>query len=117
METFEGIFFCTTNLMQKLDQASLRRFAFKLKFDYLKPNQRWAMFSQELARMGGDPEEALDMETAVRQLTCLTPGDFAVAARQLELWGCAASAKGLFEQLHRECAAKEGQSRSIGFTS
>lgn len=35
METFSGIFICTTNLMDKLDAASLRRFDFKVKFDYL----------------------------------------------------------------------------------
>ena len=116
MEAFEGIFICTTNLMQKLDQASLRRFAFKLKFDYLTPEQRWAMFSQELARLGGEVKEARDWEVAVRQLACLTPGDFAVAARQYEIWGTSATAGELYEQLSRECAAKEGQSRSIGFT-
>lgn len=117
MEAFEGIFICTTNLMQKLDQASLRRFAFKLKFDYLDQDQSWAMFSQELARLGGELAQAGDWELAVRQLACLTPGDFAVAARQLELWGTAATAGGLYEQLRRECAAKEGQSRAIGFTA
>ena len=116
MGAFEGIFICTTNLMQKLDQASLRRFAFKLKFDYLTPGQRWAMFSQELVRLGGEVKEARDWEVAVRQLACLTPGDFAVAARQNELWGTIATAGELYEQLRRECAAKEEQSRSIGFT-
>jgi len=43
IEAFNGIFICTTNLMEKLDQASLRRFDFKVKFDYLKPDQNWAM--------------------------------------------------------------------------
>jgi len=37
MEAFDGIFVCTTNLMDKLDQASLRRFSFKIRFDVLKP--------------------------------------------------------------------------------
>jgi transitional endoplasmic reticulum ATPase len=117
MEAFDGIFICTTNLMQKLDQASLRRFAFKLKFDYLDPDQRWAMFSQELARLGGDLAQSGDWEVAVRQLACLTPGDFAVPARQIELWGTAATAGEFYEQLRRECAAKEGQSHAIGFMS
>lgn len=34
MERFEGLFICTTNLMACLDEASLRRFTFKIKFDY-----------------------------------------------------------------------------------
>lgn len=53
MEVFEGVFVCTTNLMSKLDQASLRRFAFKVRFDPLKLEQRIAMFRQELVRLGG----------------------------------------------------------------
>ena len=35
MERFDGIFICTSKLMDKLDAASLRRFDFKVKFDYL----------------------------------------------------------------------------------
>jgi hypothetical protein len=40
-----------------------------------------------------------------------------VAVRQLELWGTTATAGELYEQLRRECAAKEGQPRAIGFTA
>jgi len=47
MEAFEGVFICTTNLMSKLDQASLRRFAFKVRFDPLKSEQRVEMFRQD----------------------------------------------------------------------
>ena len=32
MERFAGIFICTTNLLDSLDQAALRRFTFKIKF-------------------------------------------------------------------------------------
>ncbi|EKD97306.1 MAG: hypothetical protein ACD_23C00975G0001, partial [uncultured bacterium] len=82
MEAFEGIFVCTTNLLEKLDQASLRRFAFKVKFDFLTAEQRWEMFKNELARLGGDIEAAGYWEQRVRGLEKLTPGDFSVAARQ-----------------------------------
>ena len=37
MENFDGIFIATTNLMDNLDRASLRRFDLKLEFSYLKP--------------------------------------------------------------------------------
>ncbi|MDX8397535.1 MAG: ATP-binding protein [Mariprofundaceae bacterium] len=39
MENFDGLFICSTNLMDDLDQASLRRFAIKVEFDYLKSDQ------------------------------------------------------------------------------
>ncbi|MEI6206712.1 MAG: ATP-binding protein [Desulfuromonadales bacterium] len=115
IESFDGIFICTTNLMDRLDQASLRRFAFKVKFDYLTPNQRWEMFLQELERLGGDKSVAEEFEATLRRLERLTPGDFAVAARQFELWGTAATAQKLSELLAKECEAKGGLFRKIGF--
>ena len=115
MEAFEGIFICTTNLMSKLDQASLRRFAFKVRFDPLKPEQRVALFKQELVRFGGDESEALAWEEQVWQLNQLTPGDFAVAARQFELWDEPATAVRLYGILKKECEAKGAAPRKIGF--
>jgi SpoVK/Ycf46/Vps4 family AAA+-type ATPase len=114
MEAFEGIFVCTTNLMSKLDQASLRRFAFKVRFDPLKPDQRVAMFRQELSRLGGGDNMA-EWETQVRRLEQLTPGDFAVAARQFELWDETATAVRLYEVLKKECEAKGAIPKKIGF--
>ena len=39
MESFSGVFVASTNLMQGLDQAALRRFDLKVKFDFLKSQQ------------------------------------------------------------------------------
>ena len=39
MESHPLPFICTTNLMEDLDQASLRRFTFKVKYDYLTQKQ------------------------------------------------------------------------------
>jgi len=81
MENFEGIFIATTNLMDNLDKASLRRFDLKLEFDYLTPEQSWKMFLSyakelKLAR----PTKAF--KQAVESLNFLTPGDFAAVVRQ-----------------------------------
>jgi transitional endoplasmic reticulum ATPase len=115
MEAFDGIFICTTNLMERLDQASLRRFSFKIKFDYLTMAQRWGMFQQELERLGGETSAADGYEHKVSNLDRLTPGDFAVVARQFELWGTAATAQKLYDQLTKECDAKGAPLRKIGF--
>jgi hypothetical protein len=45
----------------------------------------------------------------------VTPGDFAIAARQFELWDTAVSPEALYDQLKRECKAKGAMRRSIGF--
>ena len=39
MERFAGVFICTTNLFEELDEAALRRFTFKIRF---KPLTRGA---------------------------------------------------------------------------
>ena len=85
MEAFEGIFVCTTNLMESLDAASLRRFPWKVRFDPLKPGQRWGLFVQEFARLGGDLAEAAGLKEPVLRLDRLTPGDVAAVVRQHEL--------------------------------
>ena len=115
MEAFNGIFVCTTNLMEKLDQASLRRFAFKVKFDYLTADQCWEMFVQEHTRLGGIDGGAADWEVQVRGLTKLTPGDFSVAARQFSILDVPATAGELYRQLLEECKVKGGATGKIGF--
>lgn len=115
MEAFEGIFICTTNLMEKLDQACLRRFAFKVKFNPLSSRQRWQMFRQELVRLGGSEENIDEWGARIRGLEKLTPGDFSVAARQFDLWGVKPTPGKLYEQLLRECEAKGAVRRPVGF--
>jgi SpoVK/Ycf46/Vps4 family AAA+-type ATPase len=115
MEAFEGIFICTTNLMEKLDQASLRRFAFKVRFDPMTPDQSWDMFRQELVRFGGVSADAALWEQPVRNLTGLTPGDFAVAARQFALWGTPATPERFYDLICKECQAKDALTKKIGF--
>ena len=117
MELFEGIFICTTNLMERLDQASLRRFSFKVRFDPLTPDQRCGLFGQELKRLGVSADDLQHWEAEVRRLEGVTPGDFAVAVRQFELWGVAATPAELFEQLRRECSMKQGTAARIGFAA
>ena len=53
MENFNGVFVCATNFMEHLDQAAMRRFSFKLKFDYLKPDQSELLFNNTLKKLGG----------------------------------------------------------------
>lgn len=115
MEAFNGIFVCTTNLMDKLDQASLRRFAFKVKFDYLNPDQRWAMFLREYNRLGGQEPDVSDWERRVRDINKLTPGDFSVAARQFTILDVPVTAAEMYRQLLEECRVKGGAVGKIGF--
>lgn len=114
MEGFSGIFIASTNLMQGLDQASLRRFDLKLKFDYLLSEQAWQMFEQQCLTLGL-PQPESDFKHKLASMAMLTPGDFAVAARQ-HRFRPYTTANMLLDALGEECAVKEdGQRRSIGF--
>ena len=111
MEAFQGIFVCATNLVDALDEASLRRFALKVEFLPLRPEQRWAMF-QRLAGKAGDAVP----RTALERLHGLTAGDFATVTRQVRLVGGEAQPEELVAMLEREIVLRKGRSvRSIGF--
>ncbi len=106
MEAFDGIFVATTNLVDSLDAASLRRFPWKIRFDWLKPGQRWGLFVQEFARLGGGLDEATGWKEHVLQLDDLAPGDVAAVVRQYELWDETPSAREFYRRLAAEVAAK-----------
>ncbi len=106
MEAFDGIFIATTNLMESLDAASLRRFPWKIRFDWLKPGQRWGLFAQEFARLGGDIAQAVAWKDRVLQLDRLAPGDVAAVVRQYELWDETPRAGEFYDRLCAEVAAK-----------
>lgn len=81
MESFSGVFIASTNLVEGLDPASLRRFDLKLKFDYLRYEQAWELFVRQSHALAlPAPDTAL--RSQLKMLTQLTPGDFAAVARQ-----------------------------------
>ena len=117
MEDFQGIFICTTNLMERLDPASLRRFAFKIRFDCMTGSQRRRLFEAELRRLSPGGEPVSEIVTArLDRLDKLTPGDFSTIARQCALLACEPSAEALLAALEAECRTKENLFRPIGFT-
>ena len=118
MERFDGVFVCTTNLFDRIDEAALRRFSFKIRFKPLSGEQRERMFVTEA--LDGD---ATRLDSAVRgrlaKLEMLTPGDFASVKRQSTLLGDAFEAEEFVEQLEREHAIKPDVkfSKPIGFAN
>ena len=117
MERFRGVFICTTNLMDQLDAAALRRFAFKLKFLPLRREQREAMFITEA--LAGHAQE---LTTALRErlapLDQLCLGDFAAVQRQAHILGETLDAEAFMVQLEAEHRIKPEvrERRSMGFT-
>lgn len=97
MESAETPFICTTNLMSNIDKAALRRFTFKVKYDYLTTRQ------VELAyhHFFGTDIPAGDAE----KLLYLTPGDFSVVRKKSKILGITDSAE-IIKMLKDEMAAK-----------
>src|SRR5690606_15591275 len=105
-----------TNLFDRIDEAALRRFTFKLRFLPLDPRQRERMFVAEA--LDGDAD-ALDAAVRARlaRLSLLTPADFAAVKRQCSVLGERAQPLEFLEQLGREHAVKPDLrfARPVGF--
>jgi len=116
MERFAGVFICTTNLFDDLDEAALRRFTFKIRFHPLLREQRERMFVAEA--LAGDAA-ALNDEQRQRlvALDQLVPGDFAAVQRQVEILGTALEPDEFLAQLESEHRVKPEvrQRRGVGF--
>ncbi|HRQ65865.1 MAG TPA: ATP-binding protein [Xanthomonadaceae bacterium] len=118
MESFDGIFIASTNLMDSLDPAAMRRFDHKIHFKPLRADQAWALLEEVLSRAGASvpANEAGLLKMRLARLTQVTPGDFAAVARALELEDRLADPAAWVEALEAECRLKPGSgSGRIGF--
>jgi SpoVK/Ycf46/Vps4 family AAA+-type ATPase len=116
MERFNGIFICTTNLLDRMDQAALRRFTFKIQFKPLTAAQREAMFVTEA--LAGDASLLTHGAKArLAKLAQLCPGDFAAVKRQTDILATAFSVEEFLDQLEAEHRIKPEvrEGRSMGF--
>ncbi|WP_051521166.1 AAA family ATPase [Rubellimicrobium mesophilum] len=106
MEDHPLPFACTTNLADRLDPASLRRFTFKVGFRPLEPAQSRAAFLHFFGVPAPVGLAALDL---------LTPGDYVAAHRRASLMGLTDPER-IVAELAREQAAKPGAgSEPVGF--
>ena len=106
MERHPLPFACTTNLMEHLDPASLRRFTFKLGFRFMTWEQTAKAF--EIFFQHSAPE-------SLRQLQRLTPGDFAVVRKKAEVLGLSGNPEDIVRFLAMEEGEKRLSPKSIGF--
>ena len=116
MERFQGIFICTTNLMDRVDQAALRRFSFKIQFKPLTLEQRERMFVTEALQ--GDAERLTpELRQRLARMDELCPGDYAAVRRQIDILGEELFPEEFIEQLEAEHRIKPEvrENRGMGF--
>jgi hypothetical protein len=102
--------------MDRIDQAALRRFTFKIRFKPLTAVQREKMFVTEA--LAGDASLLTDdAKTRLGKMDQLCPGDFAAVKRQVDILAVEFSVAEFLEQLEAEHRIKPEvrEARSIGF--
>ncbi len=117
MEAFDGILICTTNLMSALDPAALRRFDFKVGFDYLSDAQAMQAAQNLLCALDVRVCKAEKdvIRCGLRDLT-LALGDFALLFRRYSTLKELPGAAALVADLQLEAGFRvDNTSRGIGF--
>ena len=110
MENFKGMMVGATNFMGNLDAAIMRRFTFKLQFDYLDEAGKCAFFE----RMFKSRLSAADA-TRLAAIPNLAPGDFRTVRQSLYYLGGSVTNETRLNELEKESSLKKGTSRRIGF--
>ncbi|CAM3293877.1 ATP-binding protein [Helicobacter labetoulli] len=120
MESFAGIFIATTNFMDNLDRASIRRFDMKVEFKPLDSTRLIKAFGLYARHLGiNDYVEFLESSFAIRALEKLDNicfGDFALIARSANFTPLTSSQQ-LLEKLQEESKLKDTHTntRKMGF--
>lgn len=121
MDKFSGLLIGTTNLLQHLDPAVLRRFDLKVEFGAMHSAQISELFASTCKALGfANPQEDAQWSAALRALLGagpLVPGNFATVRRRMllcvEELSVAAVAQAVGEEAR--LAANEKTLRPIGF--
>ncbi|MBQ6352753.1 MAG: AAA family ATPase [Lentisphaeria bacterium] len=102
MENFQGVMIGATNFSVNLDAAVLRRFTFKLEFDYLDAAGKKLFFE----RMFGAKLTPAEAER-LAEIPHLAPGDYRTVRQSLFYLGNDVSNAERLDALERESAAKK----------
>ncbi len=119
MEAYEGLFIAATNLVERFDQAAFRRFALKIKFEYLRDDQLPKMFDRTAETLGLDLDQSTRpaVERQLIAIRRLTPGDFRAVEKRFGLLGQRPAVDQILDALAQEVAHKPRADRAapIGF--
>ena len=110
MENFKGVMVGATNFMDNLDAAILRRFTFKLQFDYLDVAGKRLFFERMFRTSLSEADAA-----RLAGIPSLAPGDFRTVRQSLYYLGGGVSNEMRLSELEKESSLKKHAPRRIGF--
>ena len=114
MENFDGVMVAATNFSKNLDAAVMRRFTFKLEFDYLDDGGKRLFFERMFKSKLADAEFE-----DLKALRNLAPGDFRTVRQEQFYLGGEVTNADRIAALKEECALKKDGDHSarIGFAA
>ena len=117
MEVFQGLLICTSNRLNDIDPAALRRFTFKVGFDYLTPTGNLIFYGKLLEPLLKKKVTEADRKS-IRDIRLLTPGDFKTVRKRFAYYAeDELNHKIMIKQLQIESTIKsaENKNQRIGF--
>lgn len=114
MENFDGVMVAATNFCKNLDLAIMRRFTFKMEFDYLDDEGK-RLFFERMFKTRLTEEEFAELKT----LQNLAPGDFRTVRQEQFYLADEQTNWDRIEALKEECAVKKDGNKTarIGFAA
>ncbi len=114
MENFNGVMIGATNFVSNLDSAIMRRFTFKLEFDYLTDEGKKLFFERMFKTVLTDEEHH-----RLNEIPYLTPGDYRTVRQSLYYLGEEATNAERLSSLEQESLLKKhrkaAKKEKIGF--
>ena len=125
MESFSGILICTTNFLDNLDIASLRRFSWKVEFKPLRNSDKVSLFETyfhalcdpHLDKISSKNEIFLgnNQKNRIEAIQNLTPGDFQAVWSRVQFMDKPIEIEILIAELESEVSYKKSNKKSLGF--
>lgn len=118
MEAFSGVLIATTNRLDAIDNAAMRRFDFKVRFDYLKPDQILEILQNLVNALDltSNAAEWLKISPQLKALSQLTPADLSLLQRQIMMLRKTPTLEDLYADLLAVSQGKQSQvNKPFGF--
>ncbi|GHG74299.1 ATPase [Alishewanella longhuensis] len=114
LDHYQGTLVCTTNFIEQIDAAALRRFDVKVQLSFLKPEQAKCLFG-ECVKAFGLPAPSSSLLARLEGMQ-LTPADFELVKKQMRFspieW---VDVDIVLKALQRELSLRATNVRKIGF--